>query len=137
MGVLERIGMHAARDETGEMRHVDHEKSADGIGDLAKAREIDEARIGRAARDDQFRLVGLRQRLDFVHVDAMVLAAHAVRNRLEPFARLVDRRAVRQMAARVEAEPHERVARLHQREEHRLIRLRAGMWLDIRERTVE
>ena len=40
---------------------------ADRVGDLAEAREIDDARIGRAAGDDQLRLVLLRQLLDLVH----------------------------------------------------------------------
>ena len=56
MGVFERDGMHAARDQTGEMRHVDHEIGADPIGDLAEALEVDDARIGRAAGNDQLRL---------------------------------------------------------------------------------
>ena len=34
MGVIERSGVHAARDESGKVRHVDHEVGADGIGDL-------------------------------------------------------------------------------------------------------
>jgi hypothetical protein len=29
--------MHAAGDEAGEMRHVDHQIGADGVGDLAEA----------------------------------------------------------------------------------------------------
>ena len=50
----------------GEMRHVDHEIGADRVGDRAEAREIDDARIGRAAGDDQLRLVLARQALDLV-----------------------------------------------------------------------
>ena len=56
MGVRERAGMHAAGHQAGEMRHVDHEEGADLVGDLAEAAEIDDARIGRAAGDDQLRL---------------------------------------------------------------------------------
>jgi hypothetical protein len=37
MGVRERRGMRAARHQTGEMRHIDHEIGADRIGDLAEA----------------------------------------------------------------------------------------------------
>ena len=41
------------------------------------------------------------------------------------------------MAARGEIEPHESIARLQQREKHRLIRLAAGIRLHIREFAVE
>jgi hypothetical protein len=33
--------MHAAGDEAGEVRHVDHEQRADLVGDRAEAREVD------------------------------------------------------------------------------------------------
>ena len=78
-------------------------------------------------------LWALASRLDLVHVDAVILAAHAIGDRLEPFARLVDGRAVRQMSAGGQVEPHEGVARLQQREEHRLVGLGAGMGLHIGE----
>ena len=43
MGMVERIGMNAARHQPREMRHVDHEVRADGIRDCPEAREIDDA----------------------------------------------------------------------------------------------
>ncbi len=73
MSVLERAGMHAAGDEAGEMRHVDHQEGADRIGDGAEALEIQYPRIGRAAGDDYFGLVLFRQGFDFVHVDTLIL----------------------------------------------------------------
>ena len=68
-----------------------------------------------------------------LHVDALRLAVDAVGDRLEPAPRHVDRRAVGQMAAGGEVEPHEHVARLHQRHEHALIGLAAGIGLDVGE----
>ena len=47
-----------------------------------------------------------------VHVDAVRVGTHHVRHRLEPLARLVDGRAVRQVTASGEAEAEDRVARL-------------------------
>jgi len=41
--------MRAARDQPGEMRHVDQQVCADLVGDLAEALEVPEARIGAAA----------------------------------------------------------------------------------------
>ena len=40
MGMRERRGMHAARDEPGEMRHIDEEIGADRIRDLAEFPEV-------------------------------------------------------------------------------------------------
>ena len=87
MRMRDRRRMHAAGDEPGEMRHVDHQIGADRIGDLAEALEIPDARIGRAAGDDELRLVGVRDPLDLVVVEQLVLAPHAVGHDLEPFAR--------------------------------------------------
>ena len=49
------LGWTPARDQPGEMRHVDHETGADVVGDRAKAGEVDDPRIGGAAGDDQLR----------------------------------------------------------------------------------
>ena len=70
---------------------------------------------------------------DFVHVEQIVAFAHAVGDDLEPLAGHVDRRAVRQVTARIEVEAHEGVARLQQRQEHRLVHLAAGVRLDVGE----
>ncbi len=79
----------------------------------------------------------LRQRLDFVHVDAMILAAHIVGNHAIPFAGKIDRRAVSQMAPGCEIEAHEDVARLQQGEIDGLVCLGAGMGLHIGKAAVE
>jgi hypothetical protein len=73
-----------------------------------------------------------------LHVDGLVVLAHGVGHRLEPLARHVDRRAVGQVAARRQIEPEERIARLQQGEEDRLIGLAArGIRLHIGEFAVE
>src|SRR3546814_4819043 len=69
--------MRAAGDEAREMRHVDHQQRADIVGDGAEAREVEGARIGRAARDDQRRAMFLRQRLDLIEIDEMVVGARS------------------------------------------------------------
>ena len=84
-----------------------------------------------------FGLCSLRELAHLVHVDAVVVAAHAVGHRLEPLARHVDRRAVGQMAAGGEIEAQEGVAGLHQRHERRGIGGRAGMRLHVREPAAE
>ena len=48
--------MHASGDQAGEVGHVDHEVGADFVGDGAHAGEVEDARIGAAAADDDLRL---------------------------------------------------------------------------------
>ena len=70
-------------------------------------------------------------------VEQPVLAAHAVLHRAEPFARQVGRGAVGQVAAGGQAHAEDGVARLQQRQEHRLVGLRAGVRLHVGEAAVE
>ena len=125
--------MRAAGHEPGEMRHVDHQIGADPIGDRAEAGEIDDARVGAAAGDDQPRTVLLGEALDLIEIDPRVLGAHAVMDGVKPFARQVRRGAVRQVAAGGERHAEHRVAGLQQRQKHRLIGRRPGMRLHIGE----
>jgi hypothetical protein len=74
---------------------------------------------------------------DLVHVDALVLAPHAIGHRLEPFARHVDRRPMSQMPTGRQIEPHEGVAGLHQRKENFRVSRSAGMRLHIGELAAE
>src|SRR5690348_10567666 len=90
----------ARRNEPGEMCHVDHEDRSDFVADLAEAREIEVPRVGRSAGDDQLGLMLLREPLDVVEVDEMIVLADAILDGVEPFARLRRRGAVRQVATR-------------------------------------
>ena len=69
-------------------------------------------RIGRAAGDDQPRLVLAGEPLDLVEIDLMVVGPDAVLDRVEPFARQRRPGAVGEMAAGVERQAHDRVAGL-------------------------
>ncbi len=119
------------------MRHVDQEKRSDFIADLAEALEIEVARISRAAGDDQLGLMLLGEPLDLIEIDEMVVAADAILDGVEPFARLRRRRAMRQMPAGGEAQAHDRVAGLEQRHHHRAVGLRARVRLDVGEAAAE
>ena len=131
MGVRERARVGAAGNEAGKVRHVDHELGADLVGDLAEAAEVDDARIGRAAGDDDFRPVLAREPGHLVHIDPLVFAAHAVGHRLEPAPGHVDRRAMGQVPAGREIEPHEGVAGRHQGHERGDVGGGAGMRLHV------
>ncbi len=92
-------GMLAAGDEPGDVRHVDEQKRADGIGDLAHAREIDDARIGGGAGGDHGRANFLGLFLQGVVIDLLRLRADAVLRDLVKFAGEIRRMAVGEMAA--------------------------------------
>ena len=77
------------------------------------------------------------RRRDLVHVDELVVAAHAIGRDLEPLAGHVDRRAVGEVAAGGEVEAHEGVAGLQQRQEHGLVHLAAGVRLHVGELRAE
>ena len=137
MGVGKGRGMGAARHQTREMGHIHQKHRAHRIGDGAKAREVPQARIGRAARDDELGLVLVGQSLHHVHVDALGVRRDAIADGLEPLAGHVDRGAVGQMPARRQIKAHEDVAGLEAGEEDRLIRLAAGIGLHIGEFAAE
>ena len=129
--------MHAARDEPGEVGHVNQEKRANLVRDLAEPLEIDDARISRTARDDQARLVLAGKPLDLLVVDKPILAAHAIMNGVEPFAGHVRRGSVRQVAARVDAHAEDGIAGLQNSEKDALVGLAARVGLHIREVAAE
>ena len=66
---LERVGVQPGGDEAGEVRHVDHQQRPDLVGDLAEAREVELARVGRPAGEQQLRPALARDAGDLVHVD--------------------------------------------------------------------
>ena len=66
-----------------------------------------------------------------VVVDALGLGVEAVGDDVEPLAREVDRRAVRQVAAVRQGHAEDRVAGLERREVDRLVGLRAGVRLHV------
>ena len=99
VGMRERARNETGSDEAGEVRHVDEEVRADFIGDGAERREIDLARIGRAAGDDEARLVLVCELPDLIDIDQVRVGLDHVVHGLEPLARLVDGRAVRQVTA--------------------------------------
>ena len=128
VGIRHWVGVDARGDQAGIVRHVDHEIRPDGLGHLGETLEIDLQRVGRSAGDDQFRLVLMGQPFHRVVVDGLV-GVQPVAHHLEPLARHVEWHAVGQVAAFGQAHAHDGVAGLQQREEHRLVGLRARIGL--------
>ena len=129
--------MHPAGDQPGKMCHVDHQIGADRIGDRSKTGKVDDPRIGAAAGDDQLWPVLARQPLDLLEIDARVLAADTVSDRVKPLPRQIGSGAVRQVTARGKRHTEDRVARAQQSEEDGLVCLRARMRLNISKSAAE
>ena len=137
IGDRDRARVKTCGYETGKVRHVHMEIGTDRIGNLTEALEVDDTRIGGTAGDDELRLVLLGKTLDLVIVDQVGVSRHAILNRVEPFAGFVRRCAMGQVAARGKTHAHDRLARLDEGEQHRLVRLRARMGLDVGEFAIE
>ena len=131
IGIRHRTRVHARGDEAADVRHVDHQVRADGIGNSAKARKVDHARIGARPGDDELRSDLLGHTRERVIVDGLGLGVDAVKMRLKIFPGQGRLAAVRQVAAVGEVHAEDAVARLQQRRVHGHIRLRAGVRLDI------
>ncbi len=87
------------RHQAGDVRDVGHQQAAGLVGDRAKAREVDDAAVGRGAADDQPRPLGERQPPHLVEIDALALAVDAVGDDSEVASGVRQPVAVREMAA--------------------------------------
>ncbi len=85
------------------MSHVHHQISANFVSNLPEAREVDHARIGGTACNDDLRLMLTSQLFHLIVVDQTVLRAHTILNGVEPLAGVVRSRTVGQMSASREA----------------------------------
>ena len=112
VGVGHGAGVDAAGDEPGDVRHVDHVVGADLVRDFAEAREVDGARIGGGAGQDQARLALQRQALDGVVVQALGRLVHGVGDDGVELAGEVGGGAVAEVAALVQAHGEDGVAGL-------------------------
>ena len=131
IGIRHRARVHARGDKAADVRHVDHQVRADGIGNSAKARKVDHARIGARPGDDELRADLLGHTRERVVVDGLGLGVHAVKMRLKIFPGQRRLAAVRQVPAVGEVHAEDAVARLQQRRVHGHVRLRAGVRLDV------
>lgn len=89
----------AAHHESGDVRDVRHENRADLVGDRGEGREVDRARYGRAAAEDDAGALPDGDVAHLVHVDATGVPADAVGDAGEPPPGGGDRPAVGEVAA--------------------------------------
>ena len=124
-------GCGAAGDQPGDVGGVEHEQRADLVGDRPERLGIEAARVARRAGDDHLRAVLEGEVADLVDVDALVARRDLVGDEVVQHAAGVDRRAVGEVAAVVEAEAEHGVARLEQRLVHAHVGVGAGVRLDV------
>ncbi len=123
--------MHLCGDEPGDVSHVGDHRRADVAPDPADALEVEDPRVGAGADHDHLRLVLVREPLELVVVDALILGADAVGDDRVELAGEVERMAVGEMAAVREVHAEHGVARLQQGEVHGHVRLRARVRLHV------
>ena len=128
---VDRVRVQASGDEPGEVRHVHHQQRADLVCDLAKALEVELARVRRPARQQQLRATLAGDARDLVHVDHAALAVDLVCGDVVEAPGHVGLHAVAQVPAVRERQAHDRVAGLQQRVVDGRVGLRAGVRLDV------
>ena len=113
VGVRHRIlvtGEHLPGDQPGEMRHIDHQSGADLVGDLTHGREVDPARVGRIAGDQDQRSELPGRGGDGVVVEQTGGRVGAVAALLEHLAGDVRPEPVREVTAGVQRHSHQALA---------------------------
>jgi len=131
VGAGHRAGMTAGGDESSDMGHVDHERGTVVMCDLGKALEVDGARVGTRARDDENGPVLLDLGLDVIEVYALGRRVKTVGDRMVELAGEVGRRAVREVPAVVESHAHDRVAWVGEGGDGGIVGLCAGVRLHV------
>jgi len=96
---LDRVRMQPGGHQPGEMGHIDHQQRAHLVSDLAKAREVELARICRPAREQQLRAALAGGLSKGVHVDQAGLAIDLIGRDVVETAGHVDLHPVREVAA--------------------------------------
>ncbi len=123
--------MQLGRHQAGNVGHIHHQPRADPVGDGAQARKIPEAGIGARPGDDELGLGFNGQALQFLVVDAFRGLTDTVVAEVIELARAVEPHPVGQVAAVVQFEAQDRVARFEQGQIDRFVGLGARVGLDV------
>ena len=129
--------MIASCNEASDVSHVHHEVSTNFMSDFRETLEINRARVGRSTRNNDLRALLLRLLLERIVVNCLGLRVNAIGTDFVELAREIDRAAVREMTAVVEAHSQDFIARLDERKVGRKVGIRARMWLHICEVCIE
>src|SRR5687767_10001616 len=83
VGVWHGRRVQARRNESRDVRHVDHELGADALRNLAKGGEVDRSRVGARTRHDHRGAMLLSQLTQRIVVDPPSLLTHTIRHHAE------------------------------------------------------
>ena len=124
--------MESRCDESGDVRHVDHQVSADALRDRAESLKVDDARISGRSGDDELRLVLFREGFDLVVVDHGRVVVDTIWDEVVEHTGDIDRAAVSEVSSMREVHAEDGVAGLQEREIYRGVSLSAGVRLNVR-----
>ena len=114
--IRHRVGVSSARDEAGQVGHIEHEQRAHFVGNALEDLGVETARVAGGASNDHLGAMLERKVAHLVVVDALVAGVNLVRHKVVEDAAGIHGRAVGEMAAVIKAEAHHGVAGLEQTE---------------------
>jgi len=123
--------VNTAGDEAGDVRHVRDHRRTYLVRDAADPREIDHPRVRAGPHHDHLRLVLLREPLEGLVIEALVVLPDPVRDDRVELPREIEGVSVREVAPVRQVHAEHRVAGLQEREVHRHVRLRARVRLHV------
>ena len=123
--------MYAARDQAGNVRHIEDVECAHLVGNLAHAREIPQARVSAGAADDDLRLFLLGNLFHLVVIDGLGVAAHVIKRGAIELAAEAQSMTVREVTAVRKIEAENGVTRRENSRVGRSVGLRAGVRLHV------
>ena len=124
--------MHAARNQSGKVRHVHNVERADFVRDLPHPRKVDHPRVRASAAHDHLRLLAHRKLFQRVVINNLCILTHLVAHDAVQLPRKIQLVPMRQMPAMRQVQPKQRIPRLQDAHIRRRIRLRARVRLHIR-----
>ena len=131
VGIGNGVHVQSCCNQTGDVRHINHQVSANILGDFGKFVKPNLTRIRRSAGDNHFGLVLLGQLPNLIIINGLGLFTEAVGHDIVIAARNINRTAVRQMSAVGQIHAHDRIARLDQRKINCIVSRSTAMRLNI------
>ena len=129
--------MKSCRDETCDVRHINHKVSADALCDLGKSLEVDNSGVSGSACDDQLGLTFLRAFFHFIVIDDVRIVGNAIGNEVVIFTGDIYGRTVCKVTTVSQAHTHNGVAGIDEGEVDRCVSLRAAVRLNVCELSAE
>ena len=131
VGYADRAGMYPRGHQSGNVGDVGQQIGPGLVGNLAETPPVDDFGVGRETRDDDLRPGFKRRALDGFIVQVFRLGIDEVGHALIDLAGATHRRSVGQMAAVVQVQAHDLVARLQESGVDGAVGRRAAQRLDV------